>query len=233
MKKAILFLAAIALLVVLFLNFMPIKVDVIEVEESETKTTNQEENNESAKEGMDKTKFVDFSMKDLDGNEVTEQIFGQSEITIVNIWGTTCPPCIEELPELQKLTEEFDSSELQVIGLVADANDVAAKEIVESVGSNFVNLIPNADVFDSFLRYIQFTPTSVYVDKEGYILGEPDVGGKGIEYFRNKVNDFLDKSNASSDEEVVKTQQVKACGTGGTPTPTDEQSIHVLPPDFS
>ena len=44
--------------------------------------------------------FPSFRAVDLQGNEVTKEIFAQKKITVVNIWGTFCPPCIGEMPEL-------------------------------------------------------------------------------------------------------------------------------------
>ena len=37
--------------------------------------------------------FPSFMARDLQGNEVTNEIFAQKKITVVNIWGTFCPPC--------------------------------------------------------------------------------------------------------------------------------------------
>ena len=45
-----------------------------------------------------------FTTEDLDGNEVTESILKDKDVTMINIWGTFCPPCIEEMPELAKLS---------------------------------------------------------------------------------------------------------------------------------
>ena len=38
--------------------------------------------------------FPAFATTDMQGNEVTEAIFAQKELTVVNFWATTCGPCI-------------------------------------------------------------------------------------------------------------------------------------------
>ena len=43
-----------------------------------------------------------FSTTDLEGNTVTNDIFSQADLTVVNFWGTFCNPCINEMPELAK-----------------------------------------------------------------------------------------------------------------------------------
>ena len=48
-----------------------------------------------------------FSTTDLEGNTVTNDIFSQADLTVVNFWGTFCNPCINEMPELAKWNEEM------------------------------------------------------------------------------------------------------------------------------
>ena len=48
-----------------------------------------------------------FNTVDLNGKSVTQNIFADRKLTVVNIWGTFCGPCIEELPELGKWAGEM------------------------------------------------------------------------------------------------------------------------------
>ena len=64
-----------------------------------------------------------FSTVDLDGNEVTDDIFRNKKLTVINIWGTFCGPCVNELPELESWSEEMPD-DVQIIGLVGDVNGV-------------------------------------------------------------------------------------------------------------
>ena len=48
---------------------------------------------------------VIFETTDIDGNQVSSaDIFSQHKITMVNIWGTFCGPCIDEMPDLEVLS---------------------------------------------------------------------------------------------------------------------------------
>lgn len=40
---------------------------------------------------------------------------------IVNFWATWCPPCVEEMPELNKLQQDMASRNIQVLGLGIDS----------------------------------------------------------------------------------------------------------------
>lgn len=58
-----------------------------------------------------------FSTTDLEGNTVTNDIFSQADLTVVNFWGTFCNPCINEMPELAKWNEEMPDN-VQMLSLI-------------------------------------------------------------------------------------------------------------------
>ena len=51
--------------------------------------------------------FESFTAQDLDGNQVDETIFEDAELTMINVWGTFCTPCLEEMPDLAELNREY------------------------------------------------------------------------------------------------------------------------------
>ena len=76
---------------------------------------NQEETGDEKKDG-----FGAFESETLDGEKVTEEIFQQADLTMVNIWATFCGPCIQEMPDLAQLSEEYQDKGVQIIGLIGD-----------------------------------------------------------------------------------------------------------------
>ncbi|MGL5256367.1 MAG: TlpA family protein disulfide reductase [Proteocatella sp.] len=113
---------------------------------------------------------VDFELKDMDDNLVSNSIFEEKEYTLVNIWGTFCGPCVEEIPILQEIYEE--NKNINVLGIVADGdiNEVKAFEMLNELGANYTNLITNEDFNEEFLSKSQVLPVSIIVDKQGKIL---------------------------------------------------------------
>lgn len=141
--------------------------------------------------------FPKFSTVDLNNNPVTNEIFAQKKVTVVNVWGTFCGPCIAEMPELGKWAKNI-SPDAQIIGIVCDisnSNDSAvisdAKDILQDANANFINIIPDESL-QNFLQEVEAVPTTFLVDSKGNIVGEPVVGADVEQYMKN-VKRFLNE----------------------------------------
>ncbi len=143
----------------------------------------------------DASAFPAFTATDLDGNTVTESIFTEKDLTVLNIWGTFCGPCIGEMPELGEWAKEMPDN-VQIVGLIIDINgeedtehrDLAI-EITEKAGTEFTNLIANMD-FAPILKDVVGVPTTLFIDKDGNIVGDPIVGAN-VDGYKTFVEDYL------------------------------------------
>lgn len=140
-------------------------------------------------------KIPAFKAKDLDGNEVTDSIFKEKDLTVVNIWGTFCTPCVEEMPELGEWAKEMPDN-VQIVGLVCDIesdNDETHKElaktIMEKADAGFTQIIANND-FSSIMNWVTGVPSTIFVDKEGNITGKPIIGAD-VSAYKKFVENYL------------------------------------------
>lgn len=135
-----------------------------------------------------------FTTTDLDGNEVTQEIFTESKLTVVNVWATYCGPCIREMPDLGELADEYDSTEVQIIGIPSDAGSQDyidyAKSLIEQTGADYVHLLPTQEVYDWGLYDLQYVPTTFFVNSEGEII-DTVVGSMSKEDWKILINDKL------------------------------------------
>ena len=130
--------------------------------------------------------FKGFKGKDLDGNDVDDSLFAKNKVTVVNFWFSGCKPCVGELSKLNELNEKLKEMGGEVVGINTDTLDnneagiKEAKEILKAQGASYKNL-----TFDSNSTVgnyagkgnIMAFPTTVLVDKDGNIVGEPFMGG--------------------------------------------------------
>lgn len=138
----------------------------------------------------------EFTAKDLEGTEITQEIFAEKDITMVNIWGTFCGPCVEEMPMLGELSRSMPENQ-QLIGLVIDVADESdpnhklAEKILEQADADFPQIIANAD-FSEFLMNIAAVPTTLFVDRDGNILGDAVVGNN-VEEYKKRLEEYAEK----------------------------------------
>ena len=119
--------------------------------------------------------FIAFEGTDLDGNTVSQEIFTQSKLTMVNVWATYCNPCLSEMPGLGELAAEYDPAEFQLIGIVSDVMEGEDQSLVESLiqetGANYLHLLANDSIGQAILSSVSGVPTTFFFDGEGAYLG--------------------------------------------------------------
>ncbi|HWR23881.1 MAG TPA: TlpA disulfide reductase family protein, partial [Feifaniaceae bacterium] len=145
--------------------------------------------------------FGSFTAPGIEEKDYTQEIFANADLTMVNIWGTFCGPCIEEMPYLGELAEEYRDKGFQIVGIVADAASrlggydksvvSTAWEIIEQTGADYIHLLPSEDLMNIKLNQVQYIPETVFVDKNGGIVGEPIVGGKSKEEWKEIIDAYL------------------------------------------
>lgn len=130
------------------------------------------------------TPFKSFSGKNFDGNSVDESLFSNNAVTVVNFWFTGCKPCVAELSKLNELNDTIKSMGGEVVGInteTFDGNEDAIKEaaaVLESQGAAYRNLsIDSASDAGKYASNIMAFPTTILVDRNGNIVGDPMLGG--------------------------------------------------------
>lgn len=157
-------------------------------------------------------KFPSFKGKDFDGNDVDESLFSKNEATLVNFWFNGCSACVNEMPALEEFSKKLKEQGAELIGINAgtasDEKGLAeAKDILSKQGVTYRNLILPND--HEYVRKVFSFPTTVIVDKNGNIIGDPIVGA--IE-------------DGKKQAEILKVIEEIKAGNGVTSSVTSEQS---------
>lgn len=161
------------------------KIRKIEKQIAEIEKKNTSSDDSSQKDGSkDSSPFKDFSGKDFDGNSVDESLFSGNAVTVVNFWFTGCKPCVAELSKLNELNDAIKSKGGEVIGInteTFDENKTAMKDaasILKSQGARYRNLsIDSSSAAGKYASEIMAFPTTILVDRNGNIVGDPMLGG--------------------------------------------------------
>lgn len=157
----------------------------IEEQITEIESQNVVSDTSGAKNDSDDTApFQNFSGKDFDGNAVDQNLFSGNAVTVINFWFTGCKPCVAELSKLNELNDTIKSMGGEVVGInteTFDGNEDAIKEaaaVLESQGAAYRNLsIDSASDAGKYASNIMAFPTTILVDRNGNIVGDPMLGG--------------------------------------------------------
>lgn len=143
----------------------------------------------------------DFTMKDVTGQSYNREMFADYDLTLVNVFATWCGPCVQEIPDLEKLSSEMADRSVQVVGIVLDAVDTSgsedqeaiekAKLLAEHTGATYPFLIPDKGYLNGRLEGINAVPETFFVDKNGNIAGETYSGSRSLEEWKEIVEQEL------------------------------------------
>lgn len=146
---------------------------------------------------------ISFTATDFKGNPVTSEIFAKNKLTMVNIWGTFCGPCIREMPDLARINEENKAKGIEVIGIVIDILDnkgqvservrTSGEKIIKNTGANYIHVIPNIEMFSGLLRGVQAVPTTIFVDSNGNQVGNAYLGSRSQKDWQKIIDGILEK----------------------------------------
>ncbi len=90
--------------------------------------------------------------------------------TLVNFWGSWCPPCVEEMPLLNEFHTKYANRNFQVIGFAVDSEE-AAKQFLEENSIQFSSLIADestlVEILDLHGNTERVLPLSVLYSENG------------------------------------------------------------------
>ncbi|NLB61111.1 MAG: redoxin domain-containing protein [Clostridiales bacterium] len=176
-----------------------------------------------------------FSTVDLYGNQVDSIILGKYELTIFNLWATWCSPCLNEMPHLQKLYENYEQQGVNVVGLLSEGNGStpsSAKALCESKGYTYPTL---RYVTDNTLKTLVsksggYIPVTYAVNSSGEVL-EYYVGGMTYNQFVAFVERNLDEPTPTETPAPTESPKPTVKPTE-SPAPTNSPEPSESPDEF-
>lgn len=118
-----------------------------------------------------------FRVTDLSGAKTDLNQY-KGHPVLINFWATWCPPCVEEMPSLQRLQQQFDPEVFQVIAINLGQSQTTVSEFFATDTFIFdlpVYLDAKGNAFSQFK--IAGMPTSFLLNKDGELI-ETIVGAR-------------------------------------------------------
>jgi peroxiredoxin len=110
-----------------------------------------------------------FTVATLAGDSVTVGGPRTQAVTLVNLWSTTCGPCIAEFPDLQQLHDTFAPRGLRVVAVSTDQLDSKVRAFIMASGSTFVIGRDPTDALPRRYAWNRGLPQTLLVSADGTV----------------------------------------------------------------
>ncbi len=118
-----------------------------------------------------------FEAHDLEGRPVELDDY-RGRVVLLNVWATWCPPCREEMPSMQRLYDEYEDEDFEIVAVSVDA-ERGTSDTFGRAGGNVAAFVDSLDLTFQILhdpaakiqRQYQMTglPESFLIGRDGTI----------------------------------------------------------------
>ena len=133
-----------------------------------------------------------FNTTDRDGNAWDQSVFMENSLTMINFWEPWCGPCVGEMPDLEKLSADYKDKGFAILGVYSTEDMEEDVNMVLEYTKVTYPILHYTDAFDGFQT--GYVPTTVFVDAQGNVLGEPYVGSRSYKDWASIVDELLQEA---------------------------------------
>ena len=162
--------------------------EAAESEAAEDAETEAEAGSEDA--AAEAEKAPDFEAELADGTTLTlsEE---EGKVILLNFWATWCNPCVEEMPALQHLYDDYNASEVQILAIDCAETKGEVDGFISDNGYTFPFAYDENGAIGE-LYPTNGIPYTVIIDQKGNIA-ETFIGSEGADAQYEKYKAAIDK----------------------------------------
>ena len=133
-----------------------------------------------------------FSTTDFEGNPFSSSDIEDSVLVMINMWEPWCGPCVEEIPYLAKLYDEYRDEGLLILGVFSSTDmDSDVEKLIEEYGIHYPLIRWTREFRPLETGYV---PTTVFISGKGEILtDEAIIGSDSYEGWKTLIEEYLEK----------------------------------------
>lgn len=133
--------------------------------------------------------FPDFSVSDIRGNKVESSKL-RDKLVLIQFWASWCRPCLEELPVLKELNEEYKDQDFKLISFSIDEDSTAFQKAIEKYSMNWTQIFKGRPLFNSLGG--SGVPELYLIDKSGQVIYNRDtINDSDLVLLRNILSEHL------------------------------------------
>lgn len=122
-----------------------------------------------SQESEDKSVAPDFTLTDLNGQEVTLSQFREDKNVLLVFGATWCPYCVDEIPELKEVYEKYQDDDIEVIYVDVQESLKKVSSFAQKHSLPYTVLLDETGSVAGQYN-VRGIPHNVLIDKEGLIV---------------------------------------------------------------
>lgn len=95
----------------------------------------------------------------------------KGKVLFVNFWGTYCPPCLDEMPDLQAAYEKLAADDFVILGVNVEESPEKVTSWTQENGITFPIAISDDGTINPVLA-LHRMPTTWFIDADGILRGK-------------------------------------------------------------
>lgn len=144
----------------------------------------------------------DFSAIDLDGANVTLSEFRNREVVVLDFWATWCQPCIQSMPSLQALNDEYDERGAEFLAMNVGEDALQVHDFLQDMEFT-IRVVMDEEEAISSAYGVRGIPQLVIVGRDGRVehieVGYPPFPAMA-EQRTQRLREYLDELTLESSE---------------------------------
>ncbi|MCP4598868.1 TlpA disulfide reductase family protein [Neptuniibacter sp.] len=111
-----------------------------------------------------------LNFANVEGQQVSLSEY-KGKVVLLNFWATWCPPCIEEMPSMQRLREQLDGKPFEIVAVNVGEDSAAVSSFLMELSSDLTFPILLDEEGKSFGELgLRALPTTILFDQNGEVV---------------------------------------------------------------
>lgn len=123
--------------------------------------------------------ILTFESTTIDGETITDDIFANSKLTMLNVWATYCNPCLNEMPDLGEIAALYEPETFQMFGIVCDVTSDSptsdlknVQDLIEATkATSYPHILLNESLYYNLVSASDSVPTTYFINQKGELIG--------------------------------------------------------------
>lgn len=130
----------------------------------------------------------EIALPDL-GGEMVSLASLRGKVVLINFWATWCPPCREEMPDIEDVYRRFKDRGFVVLAVNLQEDSGTVAEFVQRLGLSFTIVLDTSGEVSETYRVFSL-PTSYFVDRDG-VIRDANIGGMTRDIIEAKLEKIM------------------------------------------